>query len=421
MHRRTFLLAGLGTVAGLWATHPRDRGRPLDGYFTAWNTLLRQQGPGVPTMLLDLDRLDQNIARIRASLPSGRPLRLVAKSLPSVELLGHILQDFPDQRLMVFHETQIQALGSAFPAADLLLGKPMPIEAVLRFYQTQPSLARALTPRINWLIDTPERARQYHDFAQGKGLALRTALEIDVGLHRGGFSQPEELRTLLPILSDSSCLQITGLMGYDAQVGQIPSFIESAATTLQHAQQQYRRMQEALWQIMPKLRDTPLIFNGAGSPTFRLHGLDSPLNEVAAGSAFVKASDFDLPALADLLPACWIASPVLKAWNDLDLPGPRLLSRLWSTWDTNRSRTYFIYGGGWRAHPVAPKGLSTNPLYGISTNQCMYNGSTRTALKVDDSVFLRPTQSEWVLQQFGSILAWSRQRAILQRWSVLPA
>ena len=51
----------------------------------------------------------------------------------------------------------------------------------------------------------------------------------------------------------------------------------------------------------------------------------------------------------------------------------------------------------------------------------MYNGSTRTALKVDDSVFLRPTQSEWVLQQFGSILAWSRQRAILQRWSVLPA
>ena len=33
MHRRTFLLAGFGTVASLWAAHPRDRGAPHDGYF----------------------------------------------------------------------------------------------------------------------------------------------------------------------------------------------------------------------------------------------------------------------------------------------------------------------------------------------------------------------------------------------------
>ncbi len=421
MHRRTFLLAGFGTVASLWAAHPRDRGAPHDGYFEGWNTLLRQQGPGVPTMLLDLDRLDQNMARIRSSLPFGRPLRLVAKSLPSTELLGYIMQGLSDQRLMVFHETQIQTLGTAFPAADLLLGKPMPIEAVTRFYQTQPIQARALTPRINWLIDTPERARQYLEFAQGIGLELRTVLEIDVGLHRGGFSHPEALAALLPLLSGSNNLQITGLMGYDAQVGKIPPMIESASSTLRHAQQQYRLMLEALLHLMPALRAKPLILNGAGSPTFRLHGPDSPLNEVAAGSAFVKASDFDLPSLADLLPACWIASPVLKAWNGLDLPGPLPLGRLWSAWDTNRKRTYFIYGGGWRAHPVSPAGLSSNSLYGISTNQCMFNGSIRTALNVDDSVFLRPTQSEWVMQEFGSILAWSRQREILHRWSVLPS
>ncbi len=419
MQRRTFLLAGLTGLTGLWAAHPRDRGMPHDDYFAHWNTLLRQHGLGVPTMLVDLDRLDSNISRIRASIPAGRALRLVAKSLPSTELLGYIMQGEADQRLMVFHETQIQALGAAFPTASLLLGKPMPIEAVARFYQNQPVQARGMTERINWLIDTPERAQQYQELAEGLGISLRIALEIDVGLHRGGFSDPSALQAWLPLRS--SHLRITGLMGYDAQVGKIPPLVESAATTLRHAQNQYRRMYSALLHHMPELRSAALILNGAGSPTFRLHGPDSPLNEVAAGSAFVKASDFDLPSLSDLQPACWIASPVLKAWDGLDLPGPLPLGRLWSAWDRNRRRTYFIYGGGWRAHPVSPAGLSTNPLYGISTNQCMYNGSTRTALGVDDSVFLRPTQSEWVMQEFGTILAWSRQRNTLHHWSVLPA
>jgi D-serine deaminase-like pyridoxal phosphate-dependent protein len=130
------------------------------------------------------------------------------------------------------------------------------------------------------------------------------------------------------------------------------------------------------------------------------------VNELSAGSCLVKASDFDLPLLKDFQPAAFIAAPVLKQLDGLALPGPLPLGELWQGWDSNRRRTYFIYGGYWKAEPVSPPGIQANPVYGVSTNQMMYNGSPDTALQVDDQLFFRPTQSEFVLLQFGDLAVW---------------
>ena len=83
----------------------------------------------------------------------------------------------------------------------------------------------------------------------------------------------------------------------------------------------------------------------------------------------------------------------------------------------NRARAFFIYGGYWKALPDSPPGLSTNPLYGRSTNQEMLNGSRRVELAVDDWVFLRPTQSEFVFLQFGDIAVYDEGK-IAERWPV---
>jgi D-serine deaminase-like pyridoxal phosphate-dependent protein len=78
-----------------------------------------------------------------------------------------------------------------------------------------------------------------------------------------------------------------------------------------------------------------------------------------------------------------------------------------------------VYGGYWKAEPVSPPGLTTHPIYGRSTNQEMLNGSREVELAVDDLVFFRPTQSEFVMLQFGPIAA-VRAGRIVDYWEPLP-
>ena len=86
-------------------------------------------------------------------------------------------------------------------------------------------------------------------------------------------------------------------------------------------------------------------------------------------------------------------------------------------WNPNRRRTFFTYGGYWKAKPESPAGLSFNPVFGRSTNQEMLNGSAKINLQPDDWIFLRPTQSEFVFLQFGNIAVYDGGQ-IVDHWPV---
>ena len=139
-------------------------------------------------------------------------------------------------------------------------------------------------------------------------------------------------------------------------------------------------------------------------------------NELAAGSCLVKPTDFDLPSLADHEAASYIATPVLKTADRVQIPGIDL-GPLQGWWNPNQERSFFTYGGWWKAKPESPAGLVSNGLFGRSTNQEMLNGSRSIELQPDDWIFLRPTQSEFVFLQFGDIAVFD-QGAIVDFWPV---
>ena len=141
------------------------------------------------------------------------------------------------------------------------------------------------------------------------------------------------------------------------------------------------------------------------------------MNDLAAGSGLVKPVDFDVPTLADHRPALFIATPVLKREAGTRIPFIEFLSPLIAWWNPNRAQTFFIYGGRWMAETVSPAGLKLNTVYGLSSNQQILNGSDRIEAGVDDHVFLRPTQSEAVMLQFGDIVI-VRAGRIVDHWPV---
>lgn len=395
MNNRRGLLIGGGAagaaVLGLLAFKPSDRGGAHNAYFQGLSRALANANIAHPTLVVDQSRLLANADAAAATLaPSGLPLRLVVKSLPSFGLLDPLAERLNTRRYMVFNSAMLRQMMTRRADADLLLGKPLPIADAANLIGAEPA--------PQWLIDTPARLRAYADAARARNARLRVNFEIDVGLHRGGFADTAALRAAIDIARAEPLIEICGLMGYDPHVAKAPD----QAGAYRNAQALYANAITCLTDALGA-DGSALTFNSAGSPTYKLHAATTVANEVSVGSAFVKPVDFDLPTLAHHQPAAFIAAPVIKALDQARLPVLEGLSGAMALWDPNLERAFFIYGGHWLARPESPSGLRYNSIFGRSSNQEMLTGSRRVTLAPDDYVFFRPLQSEAVFLQFGPI------------------
>jgi len=421
MNRRRWLgltaLAGGAAAIGL---RPAETGAPHNAFFTRLSKALRDAGLNQPTLVIDRERLHANAQRVRANLDRGLALRLVNKSLPSLPLLDEVARLTGTQRQMVFNLPYLRLLAEQRPGSDVLLGKPFTAAAASQFLAQPPRSSFDASQQVQWLVDSPARLAQYRDLVRGQQLPLRINIEIDVGLHRGGVPDAATLQQVIALLREEPRLRWCGLMGYDAHTEKIPDLAGSRERARAHVLHTYREHLTALRASGLGPEDGALTLNTGGSPTYRLHRAGGPANEAAVGSALVKPSDFDTPLLADLQAAAWIATPVLKVQGFLAPNGVEPLGQLAQRWDRNQRTAHFIHGGHWLARPASPTGLQASGLIGPSSNQQLYLGSGRQGLRPDDLVFLRPTQSEAVLQQFGDIAVVEGDRVVAM-WPVFPA
>nr|WP_165673263.1 DSD1 family PLP-dependent enzyme [Pseudomonas otitidis] len=398
---------------------PADKGAPYSDYFARLNRELKAHGPMHPVMLIDLDRLDHNIDVVMQSVRrAGKSLRLVEKSLPSPQLLDYIAKRAGTQRLMSFHQPFLNHDAERFPESDILLGKPLPVRAAQLFYEAHRGPFDPAR-QLQWLLDTPERLAQYLALAKALNIRMRINIELDVGLHRGGVQDTAGLGRMLDLIgANPQHLEFAGFMGYDPFVGMgVPGILGSPEALFAKVMTLYDGFVDYARTQHPTLWRPDLTLNTAGSPSYRMHERERTSSEVSVGSALLKPTHYDLPSLEEHQPAAYIATPVLKSTGAVRIPALDGKSALFSWWDPNQRETFFIYGGNWMAEPESPKGLQFNGLYGRSSNQEMINGSHAVGLGVDDQVFLRPTQSESILLQFGDLLA-VRDGRIVEQWPV---
>ena len=415
MKRRSLLLgtAGIAAAAGgaaiLW--RPNDQGTPHDSYFSRLNELLKREGPGRPVMLIDTERMNHNIDVLTNSVGPDKTYRVVVKSLPSVPLLAHVMRRARTNSLMVFHQPFLNAVAETFPTADALLGKPMPVNAVRTFYKNLGATPYDVTKQVQWLIDTQDRLLQYQALARELGVKMRINLEIDVGLHRGGF-EPAAFQDVLKVIrEDPAHLGFSGFMGYEPHLTGLKAALDQPAV---------QKVLGVYGGFLDNARSAGvsidgLTLNGAGSHTLRIYERDNTMNDLSAGSGMVMPTDFDTFHLTGNRPALFIATPILKRYDELKVAGEPWIADVMSAWNPNMQRLYYIYGGYWKAHVVSPPGVP-DPLY-QSTNQSPITTSKSVDLQVDDYMFLRPTQSEHVMLQFGDLLA-VRDGAFTDRWPV---
>jgi D-serine deaminase-like pyridoxal phosphate-dependent protein len=388
-------------------------------YFSKLNALLKKDGPGHAVIVLDLDILDKNLGELKNTIGDLERFRVVVKSLPSINLIRYILEQTQTRKAMVFHRPFLNLIAEEFPEADVLLGKPFPVQAARTFYRELKETSRFdPTQNLQWLIDTHQRLLQYRQLAHNLDQKLRINIEIDVGFHRGGIPEPERLAALLEtIRNDQTHLTFAGFMGYDPHVPKSGKVFIPTEKAHSKVLKRYGQFIELLKEKFPDLYDEATTFNGAGSPTYTHYQGENLLNDLCVGSALIKPTNFDLASLSGHTPAMFIATPVLKKMRGVRIPFLEFLTPIMPKLKRSWGTTIFIYGGYWKALPMSPDGLTTNSLYGRSTNQEMLIGPENTAVDVDDYVFFRPTQSESVMLQFGDLVI-TRGGEIVGKWPV---
>ena len=381
---------------------------PEEDRFVAWNEALRASAAGRESAFVDLDAVDHNLKMVGGQLGSKFGLRLCDKSLPSLPLLEYMMLAAGTNRIMAFSEQMVGDLLARFGSGvDILLGRPASVDALARTFATLDEVGGPNPAgSVRWLVDTPERMQQYAAFAAERGEAIGISVEIDVGLHRGGARNADQLRAMLRTIAESEFLRFTGFMGYEGHVPFVPLDRGSPAAEFEAVQRRYAEFVSVGREAYPALFEGPLVFNSGGSRTYHSYtdDLDTPVNDVAMGSVFFYPSNFHNLPETGLRTATFFATPVLRRLDPAEtypdasyLPGLAAAQPDFAVW-------YVMVSGGFPGDRHRPRGLVPSPtatgdptrIVNMLPNQGRWLGAHDVPLDVGDFIFFQPWEADAV-------------------------
>ena len=369
---------------------------PTGDYFKQLGSQLAAAGFGTPQIVIDLDRLDANADSIAGNVGKDR-YRIVEKSLPSLDVLGYIMNRTGTNKFLVLHLPFLPALLAAFPSAQVLVGKNQPINAVTTFFATLPdATTRAdAASRVTFLVDAPSRLSELVALAQSLSLTLQVGVEIDAGLHRGGVRTPDDLPPVMAgFVQNTNTIRFMGLLGYDGHIIGSPAGPGLEENAVRAAYRAVEGVFQASVGIIQSqfgsLWRSDLVFNSGGSNTYPLHH-GGVVNDVAAGGGMLRPNSYSNMFISALQPALFIAAPVIAQFDAVEIPFVDDVGQ--SLEDGNQS--FAMYGGGWAAVFVYPRNLSLAPLVSDPENMNLVPNQTLIVAPGDITI----SRGDWIFHQ----------------------
>lgn len=378
--------------------------------------LARRWGRGYPVLFCDLAAVDRNIAEVAGFAgEQGWGVRPALKTFRSPRLIGYILARLPEPRGLVFNLNECDAIFDHAPrGTDLMCGYAPTVGELRTFLRQNPRGRRR--DRVRITIDSVELLEHLARFARStrRPLPLEVALEIDVGMGRGGMNNSDggaETEACLEILrAERKRLKLTAILGYDGQatLDGNPTYRKLAA---EQAMAFYREHMARIAELGGDLYDpATLITNGPGSSNYR-NWIGGPANEIGVGTAFVYASYLDGGYETEgLAPALTAAGAVRRITSDH--PSAPLTGT--SPPDATEQEIQ-VQAFGDPGDAVWPDGIREDQASGGGDTFVVPKGS----VTLGDYILYRPHQAEPQINRFGTMLA-VREGEVLQRWGTLP-
>lgn len=162
-----------------------------------------------PTLVIDLDAVDHNIARILDAVGDASRWRPHIKTIKQRSLVERLLAAGVTQfKCATLDELAVLIDAAGEHHIDVVLAHPPTAATVRRLPPTTETL------RLSVLADRPDHGAWLADvLAAGVGVML----DVDLGMHRTG-SSPEAWRAAWPDLAPALAERVTGLHGYDGHL-----------------------------------------------------------------------------------------------------------------------------------------------------------------------------------------------------------
>jgi D-serine deaminase-like pyridoxal phosphate-dependent protein len=430
--RRTFLAAGAAAVAGSvalpvaavatgkerLASEPLPEpaigagGQPMS--LSELAQLAREIGHGQPVALLDLAAVDQNVkVVVDFARGQGWAVRPAMKTFRSPGLISYVLERMPQPRALIFNLAEVDSIvATAPPNPDLMTGYPPTFGQLEAFLgRPAPSGQRPHTVRI--LIDSVPLMVRLAELVQTtpRQLPIDVALELDVGMGRGGFNDGRELQAAIDVFRTvGDRLRLGAVVGYDghATLTGTGPYRKLVATQAMRA---YRQLLQELRKRAGDLYDEEaLIRNGPASSNYR-NWRGGPANEISCGSAFLRAGYLDGGYdVRGLTHALTLAGAVIRITSDS--PSVPVTQ---STLPGSTKEEIIVQSVGTPEEMVYPPKAQTDELSGAGNAMVVPKGS----VKLGDYVLYRPTQTEDGITRFQSLVA-VREGQVLRVWPTFP-
>lgn len=355
----------------------------------------------LPAMLVDLDSLDANIARIRETVEaSGKRLRLATKSVRVPKLIRYIVDKGGPafQGLMCYSVGEAQFLArEGFD--DLLVAYPT---VAAQDLAAVASLAAA-GKRITLMVDEEAHVAAIEATA---GRNIGVCIDADMsyrpfGMHLGVYRSPvrsiADFERLAKRILSSKCARLAGVMGYEAQiagVGDRNPFtpllnpIVRLMKRFSGRDVARRRGEIAAWCEREGVKLD--LFNGGGTGSLATTSKEQWITEVTAGSGFLQSHLFDYYRGNRSVPAFAFALAVTR------VPEPGTV--------TCQSGGFIASGasGPDKAPiPFLPVGLTPLKDEGFGEVQTPFRHDASLSLRPGDPVLVRPAKAGEIAERFG--------------------
>ncbi len=312
-------------------------------------TLLSDQA--LPLAWIDLDRLESNIQQLK-KMAAPLKIRLASKSIRCRSLIEKLLKDYPEifHGVLAYHPDEAVWLAENH-IEDIVVAYPY-----LRWFEQQNNKDHQWD-QITFMVDSLEHLTVIDQMASRLERKINICFDIDLstkhfgiyfGVHRSSIKTTNDLKILLEELKTKTWLNLSGIMGYEAQIAGVgdknpfKKLLNPIIKFLKKSSmEKVITKRVAMTKLCKEYGHNLRFVNGGGTGSLHLTKKDPSVTELAAGSGLYSPLLFDYYQDFSLAPAAGFALEVTR---------------------NSKPKTYTLAGGGYIASGAIGPDKSPRPI-----------------------------------------------------------